>query len=115
MALVINIALPPKSPEWRRRSWWRRRRRRASPQDTARASVVKSASVVAAVAAAVLSWPSSRQGVAAGRARGLYYVREYQARLRRCPHSLVLWQLAGGPGTSCFPLPPSPVCLADGT
>ena len=38
---------------------------------------------------AVLSRPSSRKVVAAGRARG-----SYQAELRRFPHSLALWQLA---------------------
>jgi len=63
----------------------------------------------AAVAAAVLSRPSSKKGVAAGGARGYY-----QAGLRRCPHSLALWQLAGAleargahrsSGTCCFVLP----------
>ena len=63
----------------------------------------------AAAAAAVLSRPSLRQEVAAWRARG-----SYQAGLRRCPHSLALWQLAGAlemrgahrssSGTCCFVL-----------
>ena len=83
---------------------------RASAQDRSGGWVV--------AAAVVLSRPSSRQGVAAGRARG-----SYQAGLRRCSHSLALWQLAGAletrgahrsSGSCCLVLLP-PVCLTDGT